>query len=721
MRLARAPLGPAAFVCVAIATIALSEVPASAQRVDPRVTFAKDVAPVLVRRCAGCHQPGGSAPFSLLTYEDVRPRASRLAAVVQARQMPPWKPDPGVAAFLDDRRLTDAEIALLAGWVRDGAVEGNPADLAPAPLTAGGWQHGVPDLVLELPAYDLPGGWTDAFRNFVVRVPGRGLRYVRGLEFHPNGPQVHHANIFVDPTPTSGQLDEEDPQPGYDGVVPFTAAFPDGHFLGWTPGQAAPLLPAGQGWRLPEGSSLLVQMHLMRGEQASRVQPVIGLYFSSTAPARVPAMLRLGRQNLDIPPGERSYVATDSYVLPVDAQIVAVQPHAHHRARSVHAWADLPDGTRRDLIRISDWDFAWQDLYRYAEPAWLPRGARLTAEYVFDNSASNRRNPDSPVRRVVWGQRSSDEMADVWVQMFTRTPADLAVLAPDLRRKMVLEDVAGHELELRSHPDAAIVRNDLAVLYLELGRPVQAAVHFAQVAARQPDSAVAHYNLAAALDDGGRTEEALAQYADAVRLDPGYVKALKRFGTALLVAGRTAEATVRLEAVLRLTPDDPEVLNNLGFAQLASGDVTGATGSLSRAVLLRPGYADAHFNLARALERAGRDADAVAHLREALRSLADWTPALAALAWVEATSADPGVRNARDAVAQAERAVLLTQRRDGEVLAALAAALAADGRAREAVRTAEEARGVAPAEVRAKIDAQLRLYRAGRSLTPAER
>lgn len=708
-------------VRLAIATIVLSAAPVWAQVRRPSLTFTKDVAPMLFARCGDCHQPGGAAPFSLLSYAEVRPRASRIAAVVQSRQMPPWKPDAGVAAFVGERRLTAAEIELVVRWVREGALEGEPADLPVPPVPTQGWLHGTPDLVLQLPEYELPGGGRDQFRNFVVPVPGRGLRYVRGLEFRANGPHVHHANIFVDPTTTSRQLDDDDPLPGYDGVVPFTAAFPDGHFLGWTPGQSVPPLPADQGWRLPEGSSLLVQMHLMQGEQASRVQPTIGLYFSPTPPVRTPAMLRLGRQNLDIPAGDASYVTTDSYVLPVDVEVSGIQPHAHRRAKAVHAWADLPDGTRRELIRISDWDFDWQDQYRYAQPLWLPTGTRLTAEYRFDNSASNRRNPDTPPRRVLWGQRSSDEMADVWIQLFTRTDTDLTMLAQALRRKMVLEDVAGHELELRSRPESSIVRNDLAVLYLELGRPVQAAVHFADVVRRQPASAVAHYNLAVALDGAGRLAEAVDQYADAVRIDGRYTKALRGLGTALLIAGRPGEAVSRFRDLLVLTPDDPEVLNNLGFAQLASGDRTRAIASLEQAVALQPAYADAHFNLARALDAAGRSAEAVTHLRESLRTRADWPPALVALAWIEATSADGQVRNPRGAVSAGERAVVLTERRDSDALAALAAALAASGDYAAAADTGDAALRLAPADVRAKIEDQIRIYRTGRALRPAER
>ena len=441
------------------------------------VTFARDVAPILFQHCASCHQPEGHAPFSVLSYADVRPRAAQIASSVTSRDMPPWKPEPGYGVFAGERRLSDEQIDVIQRWVRDGAREGARADLPPPPRLAAGWQLGPPDLVVGLPEYVLPAGGVDEFRNFVVHVPGTGTRYVRGLEFHPNSPNVHHANVFVDPTATSRKLDDEDPLPGYDGVIPYSAAFPDGHFLGWTPGLIAPLEPKEQAWRLEAGSDLLVQLHMVHRETPQRVASSIGLYFTPTPPTRTPAMLRLGRQNLDIPAGEPMYMTSDSYVLPVDAEIQAVQAHAHYRARDVKAWATLPDGGRQWLINISRWDFNWQDQYRYASPFWLPAGTRLTLEYVFDNSAANRRNPDSPPRRVVWGQRSRDEMADLWIQMSTRSERELTRLSADLRRKMITEDIVGHEMEIRSNPDSVVLHNDVAVLYLEAEQPAQAGAH----------------------------------------------------------------------------------------------------------------------------------------------------------------------------------------------------------------------------------------------------
>src|SRR6185295_18023501 len=216
------------------------------------------------------------------------------------------------------------------------------------------------------------------------------------------------------------------------------ATYPDGHFLGWTPGQAPPLSNA-LAWRLNGGTDLVVQLHMRPTGRREEIAPFLGLYFTEEAPSKTPAIVRLGRQGLDIPANAADYRVSDSFVLPVDAQVVAIQPHAHYRARDVAAWATLPDGSRRPLIHIADWDFNWQDVYRLGQPLWLPAGTTLEMRYAFDNSARNPRNPSHPPERVSWGWRSSDEMGDVWIQLLTGSDVDRVTLTETAHRKMTEE------------------------------------------------------------------------------------------------------------------------------------------------------------------------------------------------------------------------------------------------------------------------------------------
>jgi tetratricopeptide (TPR) repeat protein len=563
------------------------------------VTFTKDVAPILFSQCVTCHHLDGPAPFSLLGYADARRRAAQIVEVTGRRIMPPWKPEPGGVRFLNERRLTDDQIRTLAQWLSDGTPEGPASEMPAPPRLHGAWQLGQPDLVLELADYALPPGGADVFRNFVVPVPTAAGRYVRGLEFLPGNRAVHHANIRIDPTPASRQLDDADPAPGYNGAILRTADYPDGHFLGWTPGQITPLAPAGLAWRLNPGSDLVVQLHLRPTGKVEDIHPRIALYFTADAPTRVPTMIRLGRQNLDIPAGAAAHRVVDRYVLPVDVEVHAVQPHAHYRAVRASAWATRPDGTRVSLIRIERWDFNWQDQYRVASPFWLPAGTAIEMEYIFDNSAANPSNPQQPPQRVPWGWRSSDEMADMWIQVMTRSEEDRRRFDPEVRRKMAIEDTVGCETLIARQPDYAALRNDAAALYMELGQPVPALEHFSAVARLEPRSAHAHYNVAVALDALRRIADASREYEEAIRLDPEYSAAHNNLGSLLFSAQRLEEAREHFERAVAAGPANAEAQNNLGAVLLALGRGSAARASLERAIALRSTYPEAHFNLAR--------------------------------------------------------------------------------------------------------------------------
>jgi hypothetical protein len=544
--------------------IACSAMSASAEP----VTYSRDVAPLLADRCGMCHHAGGSAPFTLLTYADAKRHASQIAAVTASRFMPPWKADPADGPFVGQQPLTAAEIHLLQQWAADGAPEGDPRQLPRMPAYDEGWQLGTPDLVVTLATpFTLGPEGTDVFRIFAIPIPIDRLRFVRGLEFRPgNARVVHHANIRVDKTPASRTLDDADPAPGYDGLIARTADYPDGHFLGWTPGQVSPLLPKALAWRVEPHTDLVVEMHMQPSGRPEAVAPSIGFYFSDEPPTRTPAMLRLGRQNIDIPPGDARYTVTDAYKLPVDVELEAVQPHAHYRARDVRGVATLPDGSTRALIDIADWDFRWQHVYRFVTPLRLPKGTVVSMRYIYDNSDDNPRNPQRPPVRTRWGQRSSDEMGDLWLQVLTRDDRDLETLSRDFRPKVAAEDVHGYEVEIEKHPSDDGLHDSVAMLYLELARYDQAIAHFQSSVALKPTSAQARYNLGTAQTLAHRLEDAEASFRASLRMDPSYANAHNNLGNVLLAQGRNEEAVEEFREVVRLQPANDAAKKNLAAA-----------------------------------------------------------------------------------------------------------------------------------------------------------
>jgi Tfp pilus assembly protein PilF len=345
----------------------------------------------------------------------------------------------------------------------------------------------------------------------------------------------------------------------------------------------------------------------------------------------------------------------------------------------MEARATLPDGSTRWLISISDWDFRWQDVYRYARPIALPKGTAISMRYTYDNSAENVRNPNRPPARVVWGQNTSDEMGDLWIQMVPRSAADLSILSQDVQRKRSAEDLAAYTKLLDADPTNPLRHDAVGGLYLEARRLDEAIAQFRRSLALNPESASTHYNLGYALALGGRRDEAIAQFREALRIDPDYAQAHNNLGAILQLSGKSDEALEHYR----------------------------------RAVTLRPDNLEARNNLAQLLSREGRSAEAAHEFEAALAVRGDDAQALSGLAWIRATAADAAMRNAEQAVQLAERAAALTNRRDLAVLDALAAAYASAGRFDDAVATAQHAVNLATEAGQAGTAAQFQDRLAG--------
>ena len=663
------------FRAFVLSSLAIGAIPIRSESAD--LTFTKDIAPIIWTRCASCHRPGEIGPFSLITYDDVRRRATQIAAVTAKGIMPPWKPEAGKGEFQDERRLPASELEKIQRWIAAGVPQGEPRDLPPPPAWQDGWRLGTPDLLVSMPeAYTVRADGGDVFRTFVIPIPLTASRYVRAIEFRPgNARVVHHANIGVDRTRSSRMLDLKDREPGYVGGMVSDARYPEGQLLGWTQGQAPHPVPPGLAWRLDPGSDLVLQLHLQPTGRLEPLRVSVGFFFTDDPPTRTPVGLRLGSETIDIPPGDREYTITDRYIVPVDVEVMAVQPHAHNLARRMESTATLPDGATRWLIAIDDWDFRWQDVYRYTRAIELPKGTAITMRYVYDNSAANVRNPHVPPARVVWGQNTTDEMGDLWIQMVPRATADFAALNADVQGKQRAEDLAAYTKLLAADPANPLRHDAVANLYLEAGRLDEAVTHGRRSLALNPESASTHYNLGYALALRGGRDEAVIEFREAIRLDPDYAQAHNNLAAMLQLAGRPA-------------------------------DVAEALTHYERAVMLRADNLEALTNLAQLLSRSGRAADAILRFRAVLAAQPDNASSLSGLAWIRATAADPALRDPTEAVTFAERAAAVTRHQDVSVIDALAAAYASADRYDEAVAAARSGIALATAAGQTALAAQ---------------
>jgi Tfp pilus assembly protein PilF len=550
----------------------------------PKVTFNRDIAPIIFHSCSTCHRPGEAAPFSLLTYSDVKKHARQIAEVTRTRTMPPWLPKPQKLKFADEMRLPDAQIDLIQRWVDDGAVEGDAADLPLAPKFAEGWRLGEPDLILkaEKPLL-LPPQGTDTYWNFIFRVPITETRWVKAVEIRPGDKRfVHHANMLVD-REESARRRETEPGAGFGGMeirIESQVFDPDSHLLFWKPGTVPYVEPEGMALRLDRGTDLLLNTHLQPSGKPEIIQPSIGLYFTPRPATKLPMLLQLENDvKLDIPPGQKDFVVSDEFTLPVNVDLLAIYPHAHYLGHDIQAFATLPDGTRQTLIHIPAWNLNWQAVYRYADPVLLPKGTVVSLRYVYDNSEENALNPNHPPTRVRGGNRSSDEMCHLWLQVLP-VNYDAALGDP---RMLLQEALARHNVN-KNHADFE-----------------------------------AHYNLAAMLQARGKLEDALEEYGAALRLRPDDATANNAMGAALLAGERTDKAMPYLLAAIKARPDYFDAHYNLGQALIALKDFEAAAVQFRLALQLHPEDANAEANLGSALAEMGRFAEAKTHLERALQ------------------------------------------------------------------------------------------------------
>ena len=367
------------------------------------VTYAKNVAPVVQKRCQECHRPGEIGPFSLLDYDDAKKRTRRIREAILEERMPPWHADPRHGKFANDRRLTDLEREILVTWIDQGAVKGDDKDL-PLPLTfTKGWKIGEPEKVFSMAEeFKVPATGVLDYQRFVVDPGFKDDVWVQAAECRPgNREVVHHILVYIlEP----GRRDPYD----RDGTAST--------LVGWAPGDMPAVYSPGTARLLPAGSKLLFEVHYTPNGTAQTDRSTVGIQLAKKPPANRVEMNILANMQLKIPPGAANHKGELTYTFRDDARVLAFMPHMHLRGISARYDLTYPDGTTTTVLAVPDYDFGWQSAYRFEKPLLVPKGSKLTWTGHWDNSADNPRNPD-PTKAVRWGLQTWDEMQNGWMEL----------------------------------------------------------------------------------------------------------------------------------------------------------------------------------------------------------------------------------------------------------------------------------------------------------------
>jgi len=585
-----------------------SNPPLTAPRSLP--TFGRDIAPIIYAHCAECHhstQPQhgaycGNNAFSLLHYEDVKARAAEIAIATRNHVMPPWLPEPGYGDFAGAYRLSDAEIALISQWARDGAPEGPTSAIPPAPRFTEDWQLGKPDLILEAAQpFTVPANGPDVFWNFVFSPSLKTTRYVRAIEVRPGSDLslIHHANVILDPA-HSARREEMKPGAGFPGMDIALAHSPfdiPSHFLFWKPGSAPWVEPDGLAWPLDPGTDLVLNAHFMPSGTREEAKPSIGLYFTDKPPSKFPMVIELENDDaLDIPAGDHNFLVSDDFRLPRDVDVLAVYPHAHYLGHVIEGYATLPNGKREWLIRIPNWDPNWQAVYHYRNPVFLPAGTVISMRYRYDNSSANPRNPNSPPRRVRGGNQATDEMAHFWLQVLPRNSGD----GRDARIEIQTALLEHRVTKYRDDFDARI---SLGALRLARFDPAGAIAVLQEAVSLQPKQEEARRFLGMALEAVGRAPEAIDQFEIAVKLDPNNTQARYELARALVKSGKVGEGIENFKKVAAADPRNAARRVDFGELLMRQGQSGEALEQFNAALAIDPAHKVAMRDRQQALEQ----------------------------------------------------------------------------------------------------------------------
>jgi hypothetical protein len=364
------------------------------------ISYVDEIAPLLEEKCAACHRDGGVAPWSMSSYEIVRGFAPMMREAIRTKRMPPWHADPHYGRFVGDRSLTDEQAKRLVHWIEAGAPRGEGRDpLAGSDRPRPEWTLGKPDVIIDVPAYQVPETGVIEYRYPRTGNPiGRDV-WIRAIEILPGDRSVvHHVLVGIDDPGTGerralrGQL---------------------GELGGYAPGKNAMPYPPDTGILLRKEANFQFQMHYSPNGKAVTDITRVGLYFHDRPPKHALDMALIYDTSLEIPAHAKLHTQTLEKVFDDDVMLYSLLPHAHLRGRAAKFTAHYPDGRQEVLLSVPQYDFKWQPTYMLNPTRYIPAGTRIVMEISWDNSAQNPANPD-PTQPVRWGDQTWEEMNVGW-------------------------------------------------------------------------------------------------------------------------------------------------------------------------------------------------------------------------------------------------------------------------------------------------------------------
>lgn len=386
-----------------------------------RPTFANEVAPIIHSKCTPCHRPNEAAPFSLISYEDVAKRASFIKKVITSGYMPPWRADNHYASYSNDRSLTEKEKSTIISWVDQNAPKGTGEIKGMNALfnvrSKTGYHRNPDATLITSKPIELPGDNAERFIMYRIPFELKDSMNVEAIEFYTdNKKTIHHVNYSIHRVPdhiplASGpemvNLTEGDPSL-VEQWKPLKQTIE--YYGGWIPGASYENYPKGMGWVMPKRGVILLTLHFAPQAKEEIVTAGVNVFYTAAKVDRKVKIISFGSGGI----GERQ-ISPPLKLLPnkiqtfnlelmnpsEDFSVLYVWPHMHLLGKSFKAYAIAPSGDTVRLAHIPEWDFRWQEVYRFKKLQHIPKGSRLFVQGTYDNTSNNPFNPNKPPRLVM--------------------------------------------------------------------------------------------------------------------------------------------------------------------------------------------------------------------------------------------------------------------------------------------------------------------------------
>jgi hypothetical protein len=364
--------------------------------IDPaKISYSETIAPILKENCVACHVQGGIAPWAMSEYAMIKGFAPMIREVVRTKRMPPWHADPEIGHWRNDVGMSDQDNKTLIAWIEAGAPRGEGDDpLKQIQPHENLWTLGEPDLIIDIPAFEIPATGTVDYQFPNVPNPYDRDVWVVAAEVIPGDPKaVHHILAGSSEKQPQGRLSE----------------IFENFIITYAPGNEASSMPAGTGVFVPKGGVYQFQMHYTPYGKKAVDRSRIGLHFSDKPPANFYREQVIVNFELAIPANTEQHEERAYFMFDKDAEIHALFPHSHYRGVSSTFEIQYPDGNVETILSVPNYDFNWQRTYQFTEPKPVPAGSRVVHRTIYNNSAKNRGNP-APDEIVYWGLQSEQEM-----------------------------------------------------------------------------------------------------------------------------------------------------------------------------------------------------------------------------------------------------------------------------------------------------------------------